>query len=477
MSAGLDKNTNGLRNEIRRPGRVSADTATAREPRTYPAGRFLHGLLRDPLKALEEVGREAGGEITRLNLGPFRPYLITRPEHLQHVLRDNATNYRREGLMWKPLSRLVGEPSGADPEWPVKRRVFQSLLTGKNIATFTNEMARTIAGTVEELGDRVGPGVPVDALDALTRIVYRAILRIFIGDRLSLADADRLGDAIMVATTSSFRARMLLPFVPLAVPLPGDRAFHQAVRAVDDIVYPIVRKARRLQAKGMEESGRDIVSLLLAARDDQGQGLGDKAIRDGIVSLFVAGTETTVTALAWLWVVLESHPNVADRLRQEIDLVVGTDQPTRSHLPELCYTKMVLQELLRVYSVGWIIPRIVAEDDVIDGVRLHGGAPLIVSPYLTHRVPDVWPEPHVFDPERFAPDRSRHRFAYLAFGAGPHQCVGSVFFTVEAQLIVASMISRLRPALHGSARIEPQAGLTLKPRRPIEITLRPVRAR
>ncbi|MEU6041116.1 cytochrome P450 [Actinomadura sp. NPDC047616] len=469
--AGLDKHTPAPRIA------GSASGGTAREPRSYPAGRFLRGLLRDPLAALEEVSRSSGGEITRLNLGPFRPYLVTRPEHLQYVLRDNAPNYRREGLMWKPLSRLVGEPSGADPEWPVKRRVFQSLLTGKSIETFTDEMAATIARAVDELSERVPPGTPVDAMDALTRVVYRAILRIFIGDKLSLADADRLGEAIMVATTSSFRARMLLPFVPLRVPLPGDRAFHRAVQTVDDIVYPVVRKARRMHDQGEHDPTRDVVSLLLAARDENGAALDDKGIRDGVVSLFVAGTETTVTALSWLWVVLAARPDVAARLQDEIDTVVGTDQPTRAHLPRLRYTKMVLQELLRMYSVGWIIPRVIADDDVIDGVKMHRGAPMIVSPYLTHRVEDVWPDPYVFAPERFAPGRSRHRFAYLAFGAGPHQCVGSVFFTVEAQLIVATMMSRLRPKLHGSPAIEPQAGLTLKPRRPIEITFRPVEGR
>ncbi|MFI0452204.1 cytochrome P450 [Actinomadura sp. 6N118] len=456
---------------------VDHEIRSARKAIGLPARRVVPRLVRDPLSTLEEINREAAGEITRLHLGAFRPYLVTRPEHIQHILRDNADNYRREGLMWKPLSRLVGEPSGADPAWPLKRRIFQSMLTGKSIEAVTDDMAATIASNVDELGQRVGAGVPVDTADELTRIVYRAILRIFIGDKLSLADADRLGEAIMVATTSSFRSRMLLPFVPHAIPLPGDRAFHRAVQAVDDIVFPIVRETRRLHAEGLETPGRDIVSLMLQARDADGAGLDDQGVRDGVVSLFVAGTETTVTALSWLWVVLAERPDVADTLRDEIDRVVGTDAPGRRHLPELRYTKMVLQELLRIYSVGWIIPRTVVADDVIDGVRLQRGAIVAVSPYLTHRVPDVWPEPEVFDPERFAPGRTRHRFSYLAFGAGPHQCVGSVFFTVEAQLIVASMISQLRPALDGPPDIKPQAGLTLKPRRPIRIVFQPPESR
>ncbi|TNY38393.1 cytochrome P450 [Thermomonospora catenispora] len=443
-------------------------SSTIRRARTFPVRQVLPPLLRSPLQALEDLSRAANGEITRLSLGVFRPYLVTHPDHLQYILRDNAENYRREGLMWKPLSRLVGEPSGADPVWPVKRDVFMHLMSGPNIASYTNEMAKAITDAVEDLGRRVKPGEPVDAMTEITRIVYRAILQLFVGDRLTRDDVERLGNAILTATTSSFRARMLLPFVPHSIPLPGDRAFHRAVREVDEIVYPLVHQARR------EGAGDGILSLLLQAKGPDGEGLSDKDIRDGVVSIFVAGTETTVTALTWLWVVLAEHPQVMERMREEIEQVVGLDVPQREHLPRLSYTKMVTQELLRMYPIGWIIPRVVAEDDVIDGVRMKRGATVIVSPYLTHRLPQVWPNPHVFDPERFAPGQRRHRFAYLAFGAGPHKCVGTQFFTVEAQIILSAMIPRLRPALYGPPTARLQAGLTLKPDKPIQLTLQPV---
>lgn len=451
---------------------TDVDSEVTRDVRTLPFRKTVPRLVREPLKTVETIGSETSGEIVRLNLGMFRPYLVTHPDHVQHVLRDNAANYRREGMMWKPLSRLVGEPSGADPAWPVKRAVFQSLLTGKNIASFTDRMAATIVEAVEELGLRVEAGQPVDASKELNRIVYRAILRIFFGDKLSLADLDELGDAITLATTSSFRARMLMPFVPHFVPLPGDRAFHRAIRVVDELMYPIVRAARR---RGPD--GDDVLSRLLQASLDNGDRLNDQQVRDGAVSLFVAGTETTVTALTWLWVVLDDHPDVAAKLHAELDQVVGAEQPVRAHLADLRYTKMVLNELLRIYSVGWIIPRIAAADDVVDGVRIRGGATVIITPYLTHRLADIWPDPYCFDPERFAPGKPQHRFSYIAFGAGPHQCVGSLFFTVEAQLIVAAMIGRLRPALHRVAPVEPYPGLTLKPRERVEITLRPAERR
>ena len=451
---------------------MASDVATgsAAKMAVFPFHRTVPGLLRDPLKGFEEIGRRSGGRVARLNLGMFRPYLVTHPDHVQYVLSDNAANYRREGPMWETLSRLVGEPSGADPYWWMKRNAFQSLMSGPNIASFTDDMAAAIAGAVDDLADRAGDGRPFDATGEMTRLFSRASTKAFIGDKVSMAQADELGRAIMTAFGSSFRARLLLPFVPFAVPLPGDRAFNDAVRAVDDLILPIVRESR-----GRETEGTDIVSRLIREQDAEGRRLDERGIRDGIVSLFVAATESTVTALTFLWMVLDSHPEVAAKLYAEIDEVVGTDRPGSAHLPRLRYTKMVLQELVRVFPPGWMLPRTVAADDVIDGVRIKRGSIIVVSPYLTHRLEEVWERPEVFDPERWRPGHSRHRFAYFPFGGGPHHCVGRLFFTVEAQLIVAALLSRFRPVVQGSPPLQPQLGLSLRPRERVIITLQPVR--
>ncbi|QXJ23580.1 cytochrome P450 [Actinomadura graeca] len=447
---------------------LDAGTRSVREAKTLSISH-LPGLLRNPLRAFEAIGREADGEIARVNLGPFRPYLITHPEHLQHVLRDNVVNYRREGMMWKPLSRLTGEGSDADPSWPVKRKVFQTLLSGPSTMAIADEMTATIAEAIDDLAARVRPGRPVDAFAEMTRVVYRTIIRVLVGDRISLSGIDELGRVLVTATTSSFRSRMLMPFVPLSIPLPGDRAFNRCVEAVDDLIFPIVAKARREGAEG-----RDVVSMMIRARDDAGRGVDDQAVRDGVVGLFVASTDTTVSALSFLWAALDSHPEIRARLYDEIDSVVGTDAPGFDHLPKLVYTKKFLHEVLRMYSVAWITPRTVAADDVIDGIRVRAGSTVIISPFLTHRLPDVWPEPGVFDPERFAPGETRHRFAYMAFGGGPNQCAGRVFFFLEAPLILATLLSRFRPVLQNTSPVEPRVDITLKPREPVLLHLRRV---
>ncbi|MEO3825290.1 cytochrome P450 [Actinomadura sp. B10D3] len=448
---------------------VDVGIRSARKARMLPL-RHLPGLVRDPLEAFEEMGREADGEIVRVNLGPFRPHLITHPEHLQYVLRDNVDNYRREGMMWKPLGRLVGDTSDLGASWNIRRRVYQELLSAPSTALMADEMITTIAEAVDDLGEHAAGGRPVDAYEGMTRIVYRTIIRVLLGDRIPLENIDGLGRAMVTATTSSFRARMLMPFVPFAVPLPGDRTFVRSVKAVDDLIFPIVHEARAQEDKG----ARDVVSMLMRARGEDGGSLDDQAVRDGITGLFVAATDTTVSVLTFLWGALDAYPDVRSRLYEEIDRVVGAGPVAFDHVQKLTYTKMVLQEALRLYSVAWITPRVVRDDDVIDGVRLKAGSTIAVSPFLTHRLPDVWPEPHVFAPERFAADRSRHRFAFMAFGGGPHQCAGRVFFFIEAPLILATLLSKFRPALQTSPSIKPRVDLTLKPRDRVAITLEPV---
>jgi cytochrome P450 len=436
-----------------------------------PVYQTIPWLMRNPLTGFEKIGWQSRGEPVRLDLGFFRPYLVTRPEHVQHVLRDQAANYLREGMTWEPFRRLVGNGiAGEGPSWEPHRSFFQTLFSGKNIGSMIDQMATSIADAVDGLDGHARAARPIDAAVEMTRIVQRAIIRVFFGDRISSADADRLGDAIAQALTS-LGARMLLPFVPDSVPLPGDRAFARTNKIVNEIILPLVRESRTGAAKG-----GDVVSLLCQARDENGALLTEQQVRDDVVAIFVAGTETTALALTWLWVLLDSHPQVAARLYEEVDGVVGADPVGQSHLPGLRYTKMVLQEVLRLRPLGWILPRTAMRADTIGGVPVSAGSTVILSPYLTQRMPEHWERPLEFDPERFSPERAerRHRFAYFPFGGGPHQCLGSHFFMVEAQLILATLLRRYRPLLHTSSPIEPQASLSLRPRRKVEVVLSPL---
>jgi enediyne biosynthesis protein E7 len=434
-----------------------------------PLRRTVPALLTDPLAALREVGRNAGHAVVRIDLGLFRPYLIGSPEHVQHVLVDNAPNYLREGMLWGPVRRLAGNRlSGEGEAHAASRRIVLPVFSPKNVNRMVGLMAAGIAETVDELAGPARSGEPLDAGPLMARLVNRAVVRALTGDRISLADADRLGAAIARAFTS-MGARLLLPFVSQRVPLPGDRAFRAVLSTAESVLYPAIRRCR-----AEPDARDDVVSVLCRARDEQGATLTDRQVFQDLFGIFIASSETSEVTLTWLWDVLGTHPDVAERLAEEVTRVVGTGRPAPEHIAELTYTKMVLQELLRLYPPVWLIPRRVERPDVIGGTPVKAGDTVVLSSYVTHRLPGLWERPEQFDPGRFAPElvRGRPRFAYWPFGGGAHHCLGNHVFTVEAQLIVAALISRYRISRYGESP-RPRAAVTLRPSRPVRIVLRP----
>lgn len=446
---------------------------TTQHVRTFRFHQLLPRLLRDPLAAIEYVGAQAQGEIVRLDLGVFRPYLVTHPDHVQHILRDNSSNYLREGMLWRPLRRLLGNGlAGEGPVWEERRAIFRPLFSAKNVALLMDRVAAAIDEAMAPYEEYAATGRPIDVQAEMTAIVHGVFRRVFFGDRISRQQTDRLGHAVGVALTA-LGSRMLLPKVPDRVPLPGDRAYRRAGRTVDEIMEPLVRESRERAEAGERD---DIVSILCATAGRDGHPLDDRQVRDDVIAMFAAGTESSALTLTWLWVVLENHPQVRERMAKEIAEVVGDETPTRAHLPKLTYTKMVLQELVRLYPVGWIMPRTAAGPDTIGKVPIKAGDTVMFSPYLMHRLDYLWERPHEFDPERFAPERAaRYGFAYVPFGAGPHTCLGSNFFMTEAQLVLAAMLRRFRPRVLNAGSVKPWALASIRPRGQVRMVLEPVR--
>jgi cytochrome P450 len=447
--------------------------AQASRAKAMPVYRALPSLLRDPVRGLVEAGNRSKGEIVRVNLGSFRPYLVTHPEHVQRILRENSANYERagDGLFWRPIRRLFGEGIlGEGQIWSASRTMLQPLFTAKRVEALVDGMAEAISAAVEDLAQPSRAGQPIDLHTELTRIVCRAMMRVLFADKISVPDAMRVV-AAQDRIATAVLPRLLVPFAPLSLPMPGDRVFRDAVREVDEVLLPIVREARR-----QPDDGDDVISTLCRARTEDGQQLSEQQVRNDTVAMFAATTETTINLLTWLWPHLDAHPDVADRLQDEVDRVVGTGRVQRSHLAELHYTKMVLDELLRLYPIGWLIPRRAIAADVVGGVRIEPGATIVLSPLITQRMAAFWERPEVFDPERFTPEnvRGRHRYAHFPFGGGPHQCLGMYLFQLEAQLIVATVVSRFRFQLHSPGVPAPRVAASLRPRDRVRMTLVPV---
>ncbi|NBE83575.1 cytochrome P450 [Micromonospora rubida] len=437
-----------------------------------PLRHVAPALLRDPARALIGFGERADGEVVRLNLGAFRPYLVTDPAHVQQVLGDRADNFGRagDGAFWGPLRRLFGDGIlGDGPVWSDSRRILQPLFTARRVEALMGPMAETIADAVAELDAPARAGRPVDIGAEQARIVCHAMMRTFFGDRISVADALRVIEA-QDAIATSVIPRVLAPFVPLALPMPGDRAFRNAARRIDEVLAPIVRSARGAD-------GDDVIATLWRGTAGDGRPLDERQVRNDTVAMVAVTTETTVNVLTWLWPHLERSPEIAARLQEEIDGVVGGDRVGPEHLPRLRYTRMVLDELIRLYPVAWMAPRQVIRPAVLGGVRLDAGATLLISPLITQRLARYWDRPEVFDPDRFTPERARarDRYAFFPFGGGPHQCVGMHLFYLEAQLIVANLLSRYRMRVRSPRLPALQLAAALRTRDRVELDLRPAR--
>ncbi|MEV4838057.1 cytochrome P450 [Nonomuraea sp. NPDC049486] len=447
--------------------------ATGAAPtRTVPFLTRLTKHHRIPVNALEEASVQAGGELVRLHMGPFRPYLVTHPDHVQHVLTQNQTNFVREGMFWDPLAPLLGEGILSDGEtWAESRRILQPLFTARYVNSLAEQMAVIINELIEET---IVPGRPMDISRGVSAIVHPTIVRLFFGSKISAADIARLVPAYDVAVTAK-AVRLVMPFVPEGMPMPGDRAFRRAIKDIDAVVYPRIREARARAREGLDQDSTDVVARLVSAREDVPGEEGDRRIRDDLVAMHGASTETSATALTWVWPVLDAYPGIAAKVYEEIDRVVGGDPVSTGHLPHMPYLRMFVNELLRLYPPGWILPRKAVEADVVGGVEVEAGSTMLLSPYLTHRMPDFWESPTVFDPERFAPgwEAGRHRYAYWPFGAGPHVCLGQHLFQMEAPLLIAGILRKYRPVVHVDRPVTPRLASSLRPPPGLTMTLVP----
>ncbi len=262
--------------------------------------------------------------------------------------------------------------------------------------------------------------------------------------------------------------RLLPPILPTAY----DRAFREANCSLRQVVSSLVAERRQ----HLEDRG-DLLSMFMLAQDEEtGARMDDAHVQDEVLTMLLAGHETTATALSWTWALLEQNPAAERAFHAELDTVLGGRAPTVEDVPRLVYTRRVLDESLRLYPPAYILSRSVVADDVICGYQVRGGTMLDVSPYATHRLPEFWPEPDRFEPDRFLPEQvaARPRYAYFPFLGGPRQCIGNTFALMEGVLILATLGQRHRPRMVAGYTPRPEPLVTLRPSEelPVHITAR-----
>lgn len=442
-------------------------------PRYRTPLAFLCDFRRDPIRFLYDAFR-GYGDLVRFRFapgewGPFCSYLVCRPEHVKHVLLDNYKNYWK-GIAVGRLKIVTGEGLflSEGEFWRRQRRLAQPAFHHQRIEGFANLMTDSIAAMLERWRPVAARGEPIDMAAEMTPLTMSIVGRAMVG-RDFFAESDELVRAGHVANQfMNDRLTQYLP-TPLWVPTRKNRAFRRALGLTKALICRTIEERRRAPC-----AGNDLLGMFLAARDPEtGESMSDRQLRDELFTILGAGQETTAVLLSWSWWLLARHPEVEARLRHEVETVLDGRVPTAEDAPALPYTRMVLQEALRLYPPVWAIPRQAIADDEIGGYRIRAGAPVTLSPYLTHRHPEVWCDPDTFNPENFTPEavEGRPRFSYFPFGGGPRICIGLEFALLEAQLTLAMVCQRyrFRPVPGGS--VEPSVRITLRPGGGVWMTL------
>ena len=435
-------------------------------PRGYPIVGVLPNMARDLLGFLVSVSNQYDG-LVRLRVGPRSMHLITHPDAVKHILQDNYRNYIKG---YDAVERLLGQGlvTSEGELWRRQRRLMQPAFHQRRVATLLDSMARQTTAMLTRwqaaARDRQQLDLADEFMGLTRRIIVATMFSTDIGDQ-----AEAVGHAF--ATTMEYLGRHVFNPLPLPewLPTPATRRYQQALRLLDTVVYRIVAERR-----ASSRSANDLLSMLIDAQDaETGEQMTPKQVRDEVMTIFLAGHETTATVLAWACYTLAQHPPVEHRLREELASVLGGRTPELADLPKLSYTRMVIDEVLRLYPPAWMFARRALADDELGGYHLPAGAMVAISPYVTHRNPDFWESPEHFDPERFEEARQagRPRFAYHPFSGGPRVCIGNSFALMEAQLILAMLYQGFELALVPGRTVRPRPGSTLRPQPGVWMTI------
>jgi cytochrome P450 len=431
-------------------------------PRGNPVLGSIGDIYRDRLRFVLDVAGTYG-DVALYRVAHMRMYQVSSPEGVGRILHDNHRNYSKDVATFGTLKLFLGNglfTSDGD-FWRRQRRLAQPAFHRRRVAAFGGLMTDATLEMLDRWRPYADQGQPLDVGAEFSRLTMEVVTRALFSTSVE-GDISTVGGAI-ATLLDDVTFRFTFPFYPpLRVPTPRNRRFLAARAALDEVVYGIISGRRR--SPGEHD---DLLALLMEARDeDTGEGMSDKQLRDEVITLFLAGHETTANALTWASYMLSTHVDVARRLQAEVNEALEGRIPTALDLPRLPYTRMVIDETLRLYPPAWITNRRAIEADTVCGYRIPADAMLSISPYVTHRDPALWENPEGFDPDRFSPERAagRPHYAYFPFGGGPRQCIGKGFALMEATLVLALLYQRCEMHLVPGRKVETEALATLRPR-------------
>jgi cytochrome P450 len=408
------------------------------------------------------------GDVVQLRFGQRLVLLVSHPDLIEQVLQAQHRYYAK-GFFYRILTPLLGTGllTSEGDFWLRQRRLAQPAFHRARIAAYATTMLEYADAMLAEWRD----GEVRDIYEDMTRLTLRVVGKTLFDTDLSREATDvgdALGNALRELNLQISGPEVMLP---AWVPTPSRMRLRRAVRRLDRLVLRLIAERR---ASGVDRG--DLLSALLQAQDEDGSRMSDRQLRDEAMTIVLAGHETTAIALSWTWLLLSEHPEVAERVREEVRRVTGERPLTVDSVPQLTFADAVLKEAMRLYPPIVGIGRENLVEVELGGYRLPPGTNIFINLWVVQRDPRFFARPEVFDPDRWLDGRTRDlpHYAYFPFGGGPRLCIGQPFAMMEATLVLARVISQWRLELEPSQRVELAPALTLRPKHGVMMTPRRV---
>lgn len=436
-----------------------------------PSGNWLLGTAgefsRDPLAYMQRYQKDYGPAWTVM-ARVRKIVVISDPEWVKYVLQDNNKNYVKS-FGYELLKPLLGNGllTSEGAFWMSQRRLMQPAFHKQAIQRFASIFQEEGEHTVERLKVFADRGEAVNFSAEMSRLTMTIVSRCLLGSVVP-GDIERIGVCLEVLNRDA-NHRIQKPINwPMAIPTPHNRKVNRALEELNRTIHALISGKRN-----SGERGEDLLSLLLETQDaDTGERMNDRQLRDEIATIFIAGHETTANALCWTLYLLATHPDVENRLMQEIERAEGEGLD----LAAVPYVRQVVRESLRLYPPAWIVGRIPLEEDRIAGHRVPAGTNVLMPILSIQRDPAFWPDPERFDPDRHADEEAQRalpKYAYFPFGGGPRICIGLNFALMELHLLLPVLLKSLRyryaathpPKMEHLITLHPAGGMMLYPER------------
>jgi cytochrome P450 len=418
-------------------------------------------MAANPVQVLSKY-TELYGDTFRFYLGGIKEAIVTtNPAVIQHVLKTNAENYQKSEIQVKRMGHFLGKGllTTHGEAWRTQRRLIQKGFDRKQLEALSAIMQDSLAESLQDFDRQVRVG-PVDIYPHLMKMTFAMVARSLFGAKLKDEDIDVVSHTI--CTVQEFIVRQTLqPYLNPWFELSGELRRHEEMRARADSILMEYIKTRRQQAPG-----QDLLQTLMDARYSDGEGMSDELVLSESMQLLVAGHETSSNGLSWLLYLLSTRPDCLEKVRQEMDAVLGDAPLSFSAVPNLTFTTQVIQEGLRLYPPFWMIDRMAVADDHVGDIAIPQGSTVIVYVYGAHHAPRYWENPEIFDPERFikANDKLRTPFTHLPFGGGPRGCIGNHYAMLQILMILSDLLRRYDLQLSPGQTIEARPMVILRPK-------------